>query len=252
MADPNASIVPEWPDDSVAETALEPFEAEDDEEEDDEDDDDLRVEVTASMYLDKDLEYEDKLRLLVVQADLLQGAKSIGSGVFHVFENARWHDVWDSCDAAAADLEMLASAIIGPGGVIDRRLFAHPMGGAHELVFIERFWIEPEHRGRGLGSEFFQRAIPYVTKGDDAILVTFPSPRLVTKHPTRSDWARVRRFWKKQGFTHIKDNVFVGPYRAAFSRWDYKGTRGAPGIGQWRKGLTAPLPRQQSAVKSVD
>jgi GNAT superfamily N-acetyltransferase len=117
------------------------------------------------------------------------------------------------------DIGELADVASGTWINVDTRADAPPLpadlgpvsGGTGHIVLLDRVWLHPDHRGRGLGPIVAAAAIARLGRGCH-LAACYPAPfEGAARRP--EDQARaveaLGRVWSKVGFRHWRDGVWM-------------------------------------------
>lgn len=138
------------------------------------------------------------------------GAVPVEIGYAHVlvFSLEPGRDIGELADHASGtwiDVETRADASPAPAGLGD------DPGRTGHILLLDRVWLDPDHRGRGLGSVVAAAAIGRLGRGCH-LAACYPAPFEETSDAP-ADRARaveaLGRVWSKVGFRHWRDGVWM-------------------------------------------
>jgi GNAT superfamily N-acetyltransferase len=148
---------------------------------------------------------------LSVVEDETHGCNEAAHGFFVLYRDARFDgNFWDSMDADSADLELIASAISGPGGSADDDLFDDSTLFGGDVLIADRIWVHPEFRGHGYSHVLVDQVAR--TLAPEGVIALLPMP---PGDQTAGPVAALQRHWAAGGFGEWERGVFVRSSRPA-------------------------------------
>lgn len=137
-------------------------------------------------------------------------------GFFRVYELYNDCGFFDRCDAVSEDCKIIASTICGKSGKVLKKYL--PDAAEYDAILIlDQIEINEKYRGMGIGSNVVKNLlymIKYQLDSGCAIFLCASDYEAAKKYGFDSDeyrdgCKRLIKFYKKQGFKTIKDNIMV-------------------------------------------
>ena len=137
-------------------------------------------------------------------------------GFLQIYELDNDYTFYSKCDGFSNDCATIAETICSEeGNVLKEHL---PKGARYDVIYIlDQIVINEEYRGQGIGSGIVKNLLQMLRCQYDqgcAIFLCASDFEVAAKYGFKSNeylagCKRLERFYKKAGYFHIKDNVFM-------------------------------------------
>lgn len=137
-------------------------------------------------------------------------------GYLNLYELYNDCNFYEMCDSVSGDCEAIAGAVCGKNGNVMKKYL--PKESEFETIFVlDHISIDEEYRGKGIGSDVIKNLLHmlrYQFEAGSSIFLCASDYDAAKKYGFDSDeykigCARLINFYKRLGFTVVKDNVMV-------------------------------------------
>jgi hypothetical protein len=129
----------------------------------------------------------------------------VGTAFVVLFRDARWNTgFYDRMDEEDADMEIIASAIVGRNGAASEELFDSMGVEGGDVIVIDRVGIPEEYRGARLSHMLVDATAQALSP--EGVVVLLPMPAGAQKP---ANIAGLQRHWERAGFREHRNGVYV-------------------------------------------